>query len=208
MQYVKEWESVYHELLSINNTFRFLTNSNLGSSEVSVHHELAGNFSRIYNNDVQAVLEFVKARGNPYNSSSKTNSLKFVTEEVIPRPAAERLVNIYDHGKQADLQFRTDPFIKRTAGLSAPIKKARIKPSFSSLKKCAFDKGTPLSISAKQVSTSNKRVEIARSRSIPLSDILQYNIFDSNPLFDNNGYIKKPRKHELVTILEEKLTNE
>ena len=99
MQYVTECVVVHPYVLSINNTFRFLTNSNLGPSEVSVHHELAGNFSRIYNNDVQAVLEFVEARGNPYNSSSKTNSLKFVTEEVIPRPAAERLVNTYDHGK-------------------------------------------------------------------------------------------------------------
>ena len=88
----------------------------------------------------------------------KLTHQKFVTEEVIPRPAAERLVNIYDHGKQADLQFRADPFIKRTAGLSAPIKKARL-PSFSSFKKCESDKGTPLSISAKQVSTSHNALK-------------------------------------------------
>ena len=33
-------------------------------------------------------------------------------------------------------------------------------------------------------------------------------MFGTNALFDNEGYTKKPRKHELVTVLEEKLTIE
>ena len=131
--FVTELEVVYHEVLSICNTFRSLTNSNLGSSEVLVHHELAGNFSKIYNEHVYSVLQFLESRGNPYTTSCNTNLFNFVTDAVILRSTAERLVSLYDHGKQAYIQFRTDRFIQRTSDLSLPIKKACL-PSFSSTK--------------------------------------------------------------------------
>ena len=106
-----------------------------------VYHELTGYFSRVCNDDVQSVLEFVEVRGIPYNSSSKINLFNFVTDAVITRPAAERIVSFYDHGKQEYLQFQTYCFIKRTTELSAPIKKACL-PSFSLFKICTRDKGT------------------------------------------------------------------
>ena len=43
-EYVTKWEIVYHEILSISNKFRSLTNSNLGSRETEMHHELDQNF--------------------------------------------------------------------------------------------------------------------------------------------------------------------
>ena len=46
-------------------TFWSLKRSNLGSSEVIIHYELVGNFSKVYNDDVQLALHFVNNQVNP-----------------------------------------------------------------------------------------------------------------------------------------------
>ena len=43
-EYVTKWEIVYHEIPSISNKFRSLTDSNLGSRETELHHELDQHF--------------------------------------------------------------------------------------------------------------------------------------------------------------------
>lgn len=58
----------------------------------------------------------------------------------------------------------------------------------------------------KKVLASHKSFEIARSRGIPRFKILEFDIFETNILFDEEGYAKKLRKHELVNSLEEYLT--
>ena len=45
--YVTEWEIVYHEILSISNVFKEITNKNCElSNEYTQHHELEGNLSK------------------------------------------------------------------------------------------------------------------------------------------------------------------
>ena len=43
IEFVSEWEVVYHEVLAITNTFRNLTKSKTGEHEYELHHELSGN---------------------------------------------------------------------------------------------------------------------------------------------------------------------
>ena len=43
-EYVTKWEIVYHEIPPISNKFRSLTDSNLGSRETELHHELDQHF--------------------------------------------------------------------------------------------------------------------------------------------------------------------
>ena len=43
-EYVTKWEIVYHEIPSMSNKFRSLTDSNLGSRETELHHELDQHF--------------------------------------------------------------------------------------------------------------------------------------------------------------------
>ena len=45
-----------HEVLTITNAFPQHTKSNLGSPETKLHHELTGNFSRVFNEQIQKVL--------------------------------------------------------------------------------------------------------------------------------------------------------
>ena len=61
-KYVTEWEVAYHKILSINNVFHTLTYSNLGSRGSYVHHELVGNYSKIYSSHLHQVHEFLESR--------------------------------------------------------------------------------------------------------------------------------------------------
>ena len=58
--------------------------------------------------------------------------------------------------------------------------------------------------STKQLSASYKSFEVACSRGIPIAEILQYDLFPTNILFDED-YIFKPDKATLVKKLEERL---
>ena len=66
---VSEWEVVYHEILAISNTFRRLTNSTPGTSESELHHELDGNYAKVFNAQVRNI----------------TNSLMLVEPHIFQR---------------------------------------------------------------------------------------------------------------------------
>ena len=51
VSYVSEWEIVYHEVLSVSNTFRELTNANLGFRETDLHRmavKQIKNYTNVY----------------------------------------------------------------------------------------------------------------------------------------------------------------
>ena len=58
-------------------------------------------------------------------------------------------------------------------------------------------------LSTKQLSESHKSFKVAGSRGIPIAEILQYNLFPTNILFDED-YTFKPDKATLVKKLEER----
>jgi len=50
--------------------------------------------------------------------------------------------------------------------------------------------------------------EIARDRALLAKDILQCDVFPFPMLFDEEGFMTKPEKSELICVLEEKLESE
>ena len=58
----------------------------------------------------------------------------------------------------------------------------------------------------KELSKAQRLVDIARSRLIPMSELLEYDLTVQNPLFDGE-FTAKPDKHLLVTALEKHLAN-
>ena len=74
--YVTEWEIVYHEILSISNVFKEITNKNCElSNEFTQHHELEGNLSKEIELAVQKLVAFITRRGNPYSTSNTITEL-------------------------------------------------------------------------------------------------------------------------------------
>ena len=52
---------------------------------------------------------------------------------------------------------------------------------------------------------NEKSIEIARDRGLVAKDILQYDVVSSPTLFNDEGFMTKPEKSELIRVLEEKL---
>ena len=82
-EYVSEWEVCYHEVLSISNAFRNLIGSNIAAREHDLHHELGGNFAKVFNKDVNSVFEFVRKRGNPFHTGTIVKLHNFVTKVSV-----------------------------------------------------------------------------------------------------------------------------
>ena len=51
-EYVIKWEIVYHEILSMTNAFTEIANTNIGSTETEILHELDKHFCSMINSQV------------------------------------------------------------------------------------------------------------------------------------------------------------
>ena len=96
--YVTKRETVYHEILSLSNTFREITNTNFGSRETKTHHEFDKHFCSMFNSLVKTVAEFILNKGNPYKMLVR-NLYNFVSGTAIPSTATNNILNCYLQGK-------------------------------------------------------------------------------------------------------------
>ena len=110
---------------------------------------------------------------------------------MVPRPTAEKLLCFHDYRKEKYTEFRTNCFVQKETSLSSAIKKIHMPDFLTHLnnKEKIITKSAKFSI--KQLPASIKSFEVARSRDIPIAEILQYNIFPANILFDED-YTFKP----------------
>ena len=108
ISYVSEWEVVYHEILAISNTFRRLTNSALGASESELHHELDGNYAKIFNAQVTNITNFLIASGNPYLPDSQPQLHNIISSVRVSEAATQQLTEFYKNSVESYLSFRND----------------------------------------------------------------------------------------------------
>ena len=130
-EYVTKRETVYHEILSLSNTFREITNTNFGSRETKIHHEFDKHFCSMFNSLVKTVAEFILNKENPYKMlvpnlyKSLQNPYKmlvpnlynFVSGTAIPSTATNNTLNCYLQGKEQYEIFRTEHFIDQSKKL-------------------------------------------------------------------------------------------
>ena len=93
--YGTEWDIVYHEILSISNAFKEITNKNCElSNGFTQHHELEGNLSKEIELAVQKLVAFITRRGNPYSTSNTVTELYNIsTGQIYNQQVAERYTN-------------------------------------------------------------------------------------------------------------------
>ena len=115
-EYVTKRETVYHEILSLSNTFREITNTNFGSRETKIHHEFDKHFCSKFNSLVKTVAEFTLNKGNPYKMLVP-NLYNFVLGTAIPSTATNNTLNCYLQGKEQYEIFRTKHFIDQSKKL-------------------------------------------------------------------------------------------
>ena len=114
--YVTEWEIVYHEILSISNVFKEITNKNCElSNEFTQHHELEGNLSKEIELAVQKLVAFITRRGNPYSTSNTVTELYNIsTRQIYNQQVAERYTNFSKNYISRYQNFRCDRYIKKS----------------------------------------------------------------------------------------------
>ena len=115
-EYVTKRETVYHEILSLSNTFREITNTNFGSRENKIHHEFDKHFCSKFNSLVKTVAEFILNKGNPYKMLVP-NLYNFASGTAIPSTATNNILNCYLQGKEQYEIFRTEHFIDQSKKL-------------------------------------------------------------------------------------------
>ena len=117
ISYVSEWEVVYHEILAISNTFGRLTNSTLGASESELHHELDGNYAKVFNAQVTNITNFLIARGNPYLLESQPQLHNIISSVRASEAATQQLTEFYKNSVESYLSFRNEWFIEKSTRL-------------------------------------------------------------------------------------------
>ena len=69
-EYAAEWALIYHEVLSITNTFREITNSDKGgnteTANASSHHHLSPRNIQEINARTDSISSYISSQGNPF----------------------------------------------------------------------------------------------------------------------------------------------
>ena len=160
----------------------------------------------MYDSHLHQVYEFLESRGNLYDLEINYNKQLYniATGAVVPRSTAEKLLCFYNYGKEKYIEFRTNRSVQKEASFSSTIKKIHMPNFLTHLKNKEKTKTKSSKFSTKQLSASHKSFEVAHSHGILIAEILQYDLFPTNILFDED-YTFKLDKATSVKKLEERL---
>ena len=81
--FVSEWELVYHETFAMSNAFSEMTRlGKLNDSDLNLHHELSGGYSKLFSESIQKVVTFINERENPFKKKSSVSLFNFCTVQA------------------------------------------------------------------------------------------------------------------------------
>ena len=112
---------------------------------------------------------------------------------MVPHSTVEKILSFYDYQKKNYIEFKTKRLVQKDTSLSSIIKKIHMPNFLTHLRNKEKTKTKSTKLSTKQLSTSHKSFKVARSRSIPIAEILRYNLFPTNILFDKDYTFKRDK---------------
>ena len=124
---------VYNEILAISNCHSNLTKSNTRTGP-DIHHELSGNISKEISDHTLSTVEFILARGNPYQTTATAALQNFTSVQKVPKESAEKVLNFFEDGKQRYEKFRNERLVEKSKNLSHTITKRNL-PKFEEKQK-------------------------------------------------------------------------
>ena len=208
LRYVTEWEIIYHEETAISNSFRDIIKANVDNREYDFHHELLGSYSTVFNENIRKVVKYIGAKGNPFVAVGLVKLHNFITSATVEDTVKEWFLNFNDNSLARYSQFRSAVYIDKDRKLSDTIKRANL-PSFNSHQQCQTQKPAKTKENdevLKEFAKLQKDFDIARSRNIPISDILEYDLMECSYLFEGD-YPTKTDKYVLVSELIQNIEN-
>lgn len=125
-----------------------------------------------------------------------------MTEEI-----RNQLLDVQAIGQDAYEKFRKERFLDKTARFVDTIHRTNLKTFLSIDKASSVQKGSKQPPKSKD-SQMQKALEDARVRGKTMEELLLYDVSQTSPLFDDEGFMTKGMKSNIVHELEQCLTNE
>ena len=195
--YCAEWSLIYHDVLSIVNDYRTVTNSQKrGNNETLLHNHLTDSKILEYNSCLDSIVAFMKTHGNPYSDSSDGKLKIFATQAHAADEVAKTRLDFESTSTANFKGFHDRVFVQKSSSLFDKIPRSYL-PSInqSILKANEADKSSKSSLKSSQVAF--KTLLIAKDKTGARKLELQHDITTYNYLFDGE-FMSKPNKYELV----------
>ena len=205
LQYVTEWQLIYHETLDIGNAFRQLRHSNTTKTELYMHRDLS-TFKVLQKNDAVSYLKaFITERGNPFQN--KETDLKNFSNQIQSSSfVALRVLSVFGEGKARVNKLHQSVYINRSSLYHDRLTLNNL-PHIDSVVGNSSTKTTELT-SKKAAALTEKALKtfsIAKEKCGSLEQIAKYDITQS-ALFDGNKMSAVTNKSDLMVSLEKLLT--
>ena len=147
------------------------------------------------------MLDFMKARKNPFDITMKIPLHNFVTGVAIDEVVKARLLGALKNGEKGYHAFRNERFVLKTSKLSNTISKVNL-PHFGAHYDMRSSKqnDAPVSlktgtISWKHLAAAQREIDIVKERGKPMEFILGHDLFDTSLIFDG-VWCTKPDKSQ------------
>ena len=129
------------------------------------------------------------------------------TKVAVDRDVAQRLLKSYENGEKAWQEIRDQRFVKKSMKLFDSMTLRKL-PRFNQLPKYkpAIETKEKYEVTAKQLATAYKNIEIARERGMDISEILSHDLVPVSPLFLGDLPFP-PTMSKIMEEIEPKLMN-
>ena len=205
VDYITEWTLVYHEVLDIVNTFRKITNADIGgNTETKLSHYLSNRKIKEFGENLNKMIRFMGVHGYPFCINKDDTKLKnFVTQIYITESVAESFYQFPVEITNEFQNYQQNMYIHQTSLVSDRIKKFNLLP--------INHQDTQKSTDTKDVRTSEKEsrralktLMIAKGKFGDVASVLKYDITSYSYLFDGDK-MTSGCKSKLIVEIEKKV---
>ena len=198
LEFVTQWQLLYHEVLEISNNLRQRTNTGQ-RSETSVNHNLSKQKIHRINENIGKIQHFLEERVNPYLLNQR--KLQNISSQVIAQEhVAQQHLQFLELAASKFSSFRNDVYGSREQFLGDKISMFKLLPldhvfldaSHSCVRKA----------SNKDVKMAEKLLNIAGEKCGGKRNALRYDITRYSYLYDGDLMTKTVNKSKLLEELE------
>ena len=131
-EYAAEWALIYHEVLSITNTFREITNSDKGgnteTANASSHHHLSPRKIQEINARTDSISSYISSQGNPFCKENHDKVKNLVTQVYAEDSVAKMHFDFFEIVSEKYDEFQKSVYKEKTRLLADKISKINLLP--------------------------------------------------------------------------------
>lgn len=199
LNYITEWQLIYHETIAISSALREVTNSRLGgNNETRIHHQLTKPCIQQSNHRIGVFTTFIRDRGNPFVIEISLLGLRnFVTQIYTQSDVAYKFLNFIDLTKERSNDFYKRVYANRTSYLSDKISQFNLLP-VDHIPPSKVKTTKDLKKDERESRRALKVLLNAKTKDGNMNNVLIYDITDYSYLFEGSVMTKVTNKSQLI----------